>query len=220
MEIREIALQIAKREWGNIRVSLEECGDIGGFDPKSLVDSRLASVGAETEDELHAYNRINRDSLLIKSLIEMDYGLPIYGYLTQESGYVFNALGIVAAERLGLIGELAQAFGSGYSWVRTGQFYPSSLENLFLMPRLLFFKIFFPLGGYFNWDFNSKVVKEKLSLVFHKFTTWQDNPCRYAQDVRDYREQLEPLWRGLSLDLGLANGSKTYRKPKGVGYRA
>lgn len=62
-------------------------------------------------------------------------------------------------------------------------------------------KIFFPLGGYFKWDFNSPVVKTKLRAILHKLVAWQDNPRSYIQDVKDYKDQIEPLWRGLSLAI-------------------
>src|ERR1700752_2087674 len=97
------ALQVAKREWGNIRVSLEMCGDIGEFDSKSHVDINP--------------NLLSEGSVLVGNLIGMDNKLPTYGYFTQEASYVFTYLGSRAGERLGLIGRLAQTFGRGYSWI-------------------------------------------------------------------------------------------------------
>ncbi|MGH7889347.1 MAG: hypothetical protein ACRENF_02205, partial [Thermodesulfobacteriota bacterium] len=44
---------------------------------------------------------------------------------------------------------------------------------------------------------DSPVVKKKMSLVFYKFIKWQNDPAIYVQDLREYREQIEPLWRGL-----------------------
>jgi hypothetical protein len=41
-----------------------------------------------------------------------------------------------------------------------------------------------------------------MSLVFYKFRAWQNDPNCYIQDIRDCREQLEPLWHGLLLALG------------------
>ena len=35
------AIQIEGREWENIRVSLERCGDIREFDPKIYINNRL-----------------------------------------------------------------------------------------------------------------------------------------------------------------------------------
>ncbi len=199
------ALKIAVREWENIRVSLEMFGDIEDFDTKHYLNNKLTLLpGGLT---------------LARKLIEMEGKLPTYGYLTQEAAYVFTTLASRAVERLGLIGGLAHTFGSGYSWVRTGRFDPSGIEEQKqAIKQLFFYKIFFPLGGYFNWDFNSPVVKTKLQVVLLKFTTWQDNPGSYLQDVNDYKEQLEPLWRGLSLSLGfpVADGSRGYQTWKDI----
>jgi hypothetical protein len=187
MEILE-ALHIAKREWGNIRVSLEKFGDIGEFDSKNYVNRNP--------------NLLSEGSYLVRNLKKMENKLPKQGYLTQEAAYVFTTLASRAGERLGLVGRLAQTFGRGYSWVRTGWFDPYGVEEHQVVRQLFFMKIFFPLGGYFNWDFDSPEVKTKLRAILHIFAGWQDNPGRYIEDVRRYRDQLEPLWRGLSLALG------------------
>lgn len=194
------ALQIAKREWGNIRISLERFGDIDEFDSKNYVDSNP--------------NLLSEVSLLVRSLIEMDNKLPKQGYFTQEAAYVFTILASRAGERLGLIGRLAQTFGRGYSWVRTGWFDPYGIEEHQIIKQLFFMKVFFPLGGYFNWHFDSPEVKTKLRAILHMFAGWQDNPRRYIDDVRRHRDQLEPLWSGLSLalDFSVSDRSKKYQK--------
>ncbi len=103
----ERGLIIARREWRNIRVSLEGYGDIGEFDSKNHASSKPDSL------------LVSEVLLLVKNLIEMENKFPKYAYLTQEAGYVFASLASKAAGRLGLIGEMAQTFGRGYSWVRT-----------------------------------------------------------------------------------------------------
>lgn len=40
MEIRAVA-QIARREWENIAISLEDCGDIGKFDLEDHINDNL-----------------------------------------------------------------------------------------------------------------------------------------------------------------------------------
>lgn len=182
------ALQIATREWENIRLSLEMCGDIGEFQSKNT---------ATTEPLI-----VSEGLLLVRNIIEMDNKLSTYGYFTPEAGYVFTTLASMAAEELGLTDELAQPFGKGYSWVRTGWFDLEGIEKQHLMKQIIFFKLFFPLGrDFISWDFGSSAVKAKLKAVLYKFAAWQSNPNRYIQDIRDYREQLEPLWYGLSLAL-------------------
>ncbi len=183
------ALQIARREWGNIKASLEMCGDIGEFDSKNCVNSRVIHV---------------EGSYLVRNLIEMENKLPTYGYFTPEAAHVFTYLVSMAGERLGLMNELAQTFGSGYSWVRTGSFDLNAVERHHVIKQLFFFKIFFPLGGYFKWDFNSAVAKTKLKAVLYKFSVWQDSPSSYIQDVRDYKDLIEALLLGLSSGPGFS----------------
>jgi len=214
----ERALKIARREWRNVGISLERAGDIEEFDSKSLVSNRLALVQIETGDKFPTYQHINQSSLLINSLIEMENKLTQYGYLTQEAGYVFNALGSLAAERLGLEGIQAQSFGGGYSWIRTGWFNPIGIEKQNIVRQLFFFKLFFPLVVYFNWDFRSSMVKSKLDLVFYKFNKWQNDTAAYSKDVTDYGEELKPLWHGLSPDLGFSafDSDKEYQNLEDV----
>lgn len=185
------AFQTARREWDNIRLSLEACGDIGEFDSKDF-----AGGGSEC-------------LALFRNLNEMENKFAKHGYFTPEAAYVFSALASIAAEKLGLTDSPAQIFGSGYSWVRTGCFnlnccfdlnYKEGQERL--GKQLFFFKLFFPIGGDFNWDFNSPAAKAKIGLVFGKFIGWQDDPNSYSHDVRNYKAQLKPLLRGLSVSLG------------------
>ena len=182
------AIEIAKREWENIRVSLERCGDIGEFDSKNYARSRISPI--------------SNGPYLIRNIIEMDNKLPTYSYIADEAGHVYAVLVSRAGERLKLNPRLAETFGKGYSWVRTGFLDFSLAEKRYLIKQLFFFKLFFPLGGYFCWDFNSEASKSKLNLIYHKFNTWQNNPSIYFQDVSYYREQLECLWNDLTLAMG------------------
>src|ERR687887_149097 len=73
--------------------------------------------------------------------------------------------------------EFTKTFGGGYSCVRTGWFYLNGdIEKHHIIKHLFFYKLFFPLGGDFTWDFNSPVVKSKLKVVFSKFAEWQEAP--------------------------------------------
>lgn len=204
------AVQIAKREWENIRISLENCGDIGEVDFEDSVNSEIMRI-----EGFH----------LVKNLIEMESKLSKYGYFTPEAAYVFSTLALGAAKRLGLTCRLAHAFGSGYSLVRTGYFDLNGItdeeEHPQIIKRLFFLKLFFPVGGDFNWDFNSPVVKAKLKLVFHNFVEWQDDPRSFIQDVRNYKAQLEPLLRGLlrALRFSLADDSEEYEIEEWIEHR-
>jgi hypothetical protein len=182
------AVQIAKREWENIRLSLCMCGDIGEFDSITHIDG--------------SSNIVSETIPLIRNLIGMENKLSTYGYFTQEAAYVFTYLASRAGERLGLSYKLAQSFGRGYSWIRTGWFNPENVEKRHLIKQIIFFKLFFPLGrDFIGWDFNSHAAKAKLKAIVYKFATWQSNPDSYIQDIREFREQLEPLWYGLSLAM-------------------
>jgi hypothetical protein len=68
----ERAIKIAKREWGNIRLSLEKYGDIWEFDYKNNLNTFISG-----------------GPLLNRSLLGMDNDLPAYGYVTKEATHVF-----------------------------------------------------------------------------------------------------------------------------------
>jgi hypothetical protein len=166
------------------------CGDIGEFDSINHLNSSSAIV-SETLP-------------LIRSLVEMENKLSTYEYFTSEASYVFTYLASRAGERFGLSYKLAQTFGRGYSWIRTGWFDLESVEKRHLIKQIILFKLFFPLGrDFISWDFNSPAVKAKLKAIVNKFAAWQSNPDSYIQDIRECREQLEPLWYGLSLAMNL-----------------
>jgi hypothetical protein len=176
--------KIARREWENIKASLETCGDIGEFHSKNHARSKPDSL-------------LVSDGLIpVMDLIDMENKFPMYGYFTPEAAYVFTDLASKAAGRLGLMGRLAWAFGNGYSLVRTGCL-DSNVAEKHHLKQMVFFKLFFPIGGGFNWKFHSPLVKVKLETIFDKFVLWQNNPKNYVQDVRDCNAALEPLWHGL-----------------------
>jgi hypothetical protein len=161
MEIRSV-FQIAKREWENISVSLELCGDIGKFD-------------------LARY--IEKEPQMIRNLIGMEKKLHEHDYLTREAAYVFTELGREAGERLGLTTELSIAFGGGYSWVRTGWFDLMNIEfaNLVILEdhftrKIFFFRQFFPIKEDFGWVFDSPDVTSNLKSIFERFLSWQNDP--------------------------------------------
>ena len=186
MEIRAVA-QIARREWENIAISLEDCGDIGKFDVE---------------------HHISDNPGLIKNLIEMGNKLHLYDYLTSEAASVFTELAYKAAERLGLKGSIARSFGAGYSWVRTGWFDLMWLdfEDIYdleehLVKQIFFFKIFFPNFVDLNWCFDSPSIIQNFNAVYARFVVWQNKPEGYVQDYKLYKEQIEPIWIGLSMIL-------------------
>jgi hypothetical protein len=184
------ALQIAKREWENIRLSLQDCGDIGEFLDAGLLTelSRGLDLDAANfsfpKSPIHM-SKSTKSSLLAKELIDMDYKLirlPTYGYFTPEAAHVFTALTSRAVKRLGLKERTAKTFGSGYSLVRTGCLDSNGAEKQ-RWEQMEFLKFFFPVRGGFNWDFNSLLVKKKLKLIFDKFLASQ--PAREKKNASE-----------------------------------
>jgi hypothetical protein len=191
MEIRSVH-QIAKREWENISVSLELCGNIGKFD-------------------LVRY--IEKEPQLIRNLMGMEKKIPEYDYLTREAAYVFTELGKEAGERLGLTSELAKAFGGGYSWVRTGWFDLINLEfddfeilEDHLTRKIFFFRLFFPLKEDFSWVFDSPDITLSFKSIFERFSSWQNDPVGYDKDLEFYKKEIEPIREGLASALDIDSG--------------
>ncbi|MGQ0793324.1 MAG: hypothetical protein ACT4NX_04460 [Deltaproteobacteria bacterium] len=187
MEIQS-AVQIARREWENIQISLQLCGDTGEFSLKRQVNGNL---------------------YLTNSLMDMERKIPVHDYLTLEAAYVFAELASKAAERLGLSRNLAKTFGSGYSWVRTGWVdlrWLNAAGKLrikdHVVNQVLFFRLFFPsTEGDFIWGFDSPPVKARLKLIFDKFNMWQCNPDSRIEDFISYKHTLAPLWLGLTMTM-------------------
>ena len=191
MEIRSVC-QIAKREWENISVSLELCGDIGKFD-------------------LARY--IEKDPELIRNLIGMEKKIHHHDYLTREAAYVFTELGKEAGEKLGLNKELGKAFGGGYSLVRTGWFDLINLEfddleilESHLTRKIFFFRLSFPLKEDFGWLFDSPAVTSNLNSICERFLSWQRDPVGYDRDLESYRTEIEPIREGLASTLDIQSG--------------
>lgn len=71
------ALHIAKREWQNIRLSLQSCGDIGELVGVQLVAkfNRRADVEAAnfSSQSPIRISKSNKNSLFVRDLIDMDY---------------------------------------------------------------------------------------------------------------------------------------------------
>jgi hypothetical protein len=43
-----------------------------------------------------------------------------------------------------------------------------------------------------------------MKLVFDTFSGWQNDPESYVYDIREYKDQIEPIWMGLSSFLGFS----------------
>ncbi|MER3445550.1 MAG: hypothetical protein C4291_01350 [Candidatus Dadabacteria bacterium] len=193
-EVLEKALKIARREWANIGLSLELCGDIGEFREEDFM------VGIIEEDviikepiisptkSVSGYAPTFYPMYLVRNLTLMDMKFSDYGYKTVEALYVFIELTIKAVERLGLVGTFSAGFGSGYGYVRTGWIGEKGRAE----EREIFFKMFFKGRKNYDWDFNSTWVKERLKLIFDRFMAWQKDPKLYENEVKP-KAKVKPM---------------------------
>ncbi|MGI9553359.1 MAG: hypothetical protein ACR2NC_00420 [Thermodesulfobacteriota bacterium] len=189
------ALDIADREWENIRTSLELCGDIGKFSKEDFM------VGIIDEDviireplnnptkSVSGYSPTFYPMYFLRDLLVMDDKLSDKGYQTIEAMYVFIELATQAVSRLGLDGNFAMGFGSGYGYVRTGWI----AEKGWAVEREIFYKEFFK-GTKINydWDFFWNSVKEKFLNNFKKFENWKKDPDLYLKESKS-KAKVKPL---------------------------
>lgn len=183
----ERALEIARREWENVRQSLERAGDTGEFEKEDFM------IGVIEEDviireplesptkSVSVYSPTFYPMYFVKNLITMEEKFEERGYSTSEALYVFIELAARASERLGLHGTFAMAFGAGYGNVRTGWI----AEKGFPVEREIFEKMFF--GGKkkdYGWDFNWDSVQQSLSEIYGRFHAWQVDEKLFHEEVK------------------------------------
>jgi hypothetical protein len=181
------AVQIAKREWENVRASLALCGDIGEFSEKDFM------IGTIEEDviireplisptkSVSVYAPTFYPMYFVENLLAMDEKFAEHAYKTTEALYVFIELAAKAVERLGLVGTFCMGFGAGYGNVRTGWV----AEKGQPLEREIFFQMFFRgRKKDYNWDFHWTSVRERLKQIFDKFIAWQKDPKLYHQEVK------------------------------------
>ncbi len=183
----EKAIQIAKREWENVRVSLALCGDIGEFSEKDFM------IGTIEEDviirqplisptkSVSGYAPTFYPMYFVKNLLAMDEKFSELGYKTTESLYVFIELATKAVERLGLVGTFCMGFGVGYGNARTGWIAEKGLP----LERDIFSQMFFRgRKKDYDWDFYWTLVRDRLKQIFDKFISWQNDPKLYHKEVK------------------------------------
>jgi len=181
------ALVIAQREWEKIRISLEFCGDIGGFDKEDFM------VGIIEEDvivrqplsnptmSVSGYTPTFYPMYFLKNVLLMDEKFEDMGYNTLEAMYVYIELATKAVSRLGLSGNLAMGFGSGYAYVRTGWI----AEKGWAEEREIFHSQFFKGRTIdYNWEFIWNSVKERMDKIYNKFNGWKENPDIYKKETK------------------------------------
>jgi hypothetical protein len=183
----ERALEIARREWENVRLSLEKAGDIGEFDKRDFM------IGVIEEDviireplksptkSVSGYSPTFYPMYFVKNLLKMEEKLEDKGYRTIEALYVFIELATIAAERLGLHGTFAMAFGAGYGNVRSGWV----AEKGFPVERDIFADMFFKgRKKDYDWEFYWSSVVERLQEIFERFRSWEEDKRLYHKEVK------------------------------------
>lgn len=193
-EALEKAIRIAKREWENIRVSLELCGDIGEFNKEEFMIGVIEEDVIIKEPAISPSKSVSPHApsfypmYLVRNLLQMDEKLPKHGYKTVEALYAYIELVTKAVERIGLVGTFSMAFGSGYGNVRTGWIAEKGRKE----ERVIFFDMFFRGRPDYDWDFHWNSVKEKLKQIFNKFMKWQENPVLYRKEVKP-KAKVKPM---------------------------
>jgi len=186
----EHGLDIARREWNNIRKSLELCGDIGEFKADDFM------VGTIDEDVIMRLPKISPTKSVsvyaptfypmyfLKNLKLMDEKFEKKGYRTTEGLYSFIELATRASEILGLKGNMSTAFGAGYGNVRTGWIAEKGMQR----ERELFEKMFFE-GKFkqYDWDFHWTSVQQSLKRIFDKFSSWQVDETLHKKETASGR---------------------------------
>lgn len=183
----ERAIEIARREWENVRASLEHAGDIGEFDKRDFM------IGVIEEDviireplksptkSVSGYSPTFYPMYFVNNLLAMEEKFEERRYGTIEALYVFIELATRASERLGLDGNFAMAYGAGYASVRTGWV----AEKGFPVEREIFEKMFFSgKKKDSEWDFYWTSVKERLKEIFDRFSSWQKDEALYLREVK------------------------------------
>jgi len=182
----ELTLQIAEKEWNQIKESLSLCGDIGEFSKQDFM------IGIIKEDVIVRLPKISPTKSVsfyaptfypmyfIKNIKTMNEKFTEKGYRTTEALYSFIELATRASDRLGLRGTISMAFGVGYANVRTGWIAEKGLQR----EREIFEKMFFE-GKFknYDWECDWTSVKGALKHIFEKFKSWQEDEVLYKEET-------------------------------------
>lgn len=191
----EATMEIARREWENIRASLGMCGAAGEFDRSKfmigvidedvIIKSPLSCATKSVDINSPTYYPM----YFVKNLIEMDELMPERGYRTPQALYCHIELAAKAAEALGLTGTIAMGFACGYAVARTGWTAEKGLRR----EREFFLETFFE-GREKNHDWNPRwySVRVRLKKIFDRFYRWQKNGELHERETAEERK-IKPL---------------------------
>lgn len=171
--------EIAREEWEKIRLSLSLCGDAGEFRGD---DFMLGVISEETiarepllspTKSVSLYSPTYYPMYLVANLLEFAEKFPDKKYRSTEALYVYVELVAKAAGRLGLDGNLAMGFASGYAHARTGWIAEKGLEG----HRDVFCDMFFSRRRKsYDWEFHWTSVQRTLRDIWRKFLLWKASP--------------------------------------------
>ena len=189
------SLRIAEREWNNVRMSLELCGDIGDFCKEDFMVGIIEEdvifrqpLGSPTKS-VSGYSPTYYPMYFLRNLLVMDDKMSDLGYRSIEAMYVFIELATKAVSRLGLDGNFAMGFGSGYGYVRTGWI----AEKGWVVERDIFHREFFRgRKERYNWDFFWHSIKERFLHNFKTFESWKNDPDLYVRETKS-KAKIKPL---------------------------
>ena len=196
-ELEELttALKIAEREWKNIGTSLELCGDIGKFCKEDFMigvieeDVIVREPLSSPTKSVSFYSPTYYPMYFLKNLLVMEDKMPDLGYISIEAMYVFIELATQAVSRLGLEGNFAMGFGSGYGYVRTGWI----AEKGWAIEREIFYNEFFRGRKIdYNWEFFWNFIKERFLINFNIFRKWKNDPELYMKETKS-KAKVKPL---------------------------
>ncbi len=183
----ERALEIANREWENLRESLKLCGDIGEFSEEEFMigiieeDVIIREQAISPTKSVSFYAPTFYPMYFVNNLLKMEERKHEYKYKTVEALYAFIELATKAAQRLGLVGTFSMGFGAGYGNVRTGWLAEKGLPD----EIKVFHSMFFNANKIdYDWDFHWTSVCERLKVIFDKFMEWQNDPELYHKEVK------------------------------------
>jgi len=181
------ALEVAWREWENVRSSLKLAGDIGEFNKEDFMigiieeDVIIREPLLSPTKSVSGYSPTFYPMYFVKNLLAMDEKLGKDGYRTIEALYVFVELATKASERLGLNGSFSMSFGAGYASARSGWI----AEKGYPLEKDLFVKMFFRnRKKSYDWDYYWTSVREDLKQIFSKFESWQGDEKLYKKEVK------------------------------------
>lgn len=181
------AQELFQELWLRLRAGLGEIADIGDF---SLADFQVALFPPG-----HSHDRrpplSYRDALVVLRDRRASEGG------SEALGRLVSFLAVVAAERLGLQGGLALAFGDAVGYLATGVQVGLGTDFQRGMAHAAFFAGAQEEEGTDLLAAESPLgVREGLRRVFRQFLAWQEDPGSYASAWENW-------WRALAVEMGM-----------------